>query len=68
MEQAKGDSALQVNCGGQGPLSAEWMIPKVDAIQLLCVEPSYTNVYNPYPGSLAKGDGACDVGRREVHL
>jgi ribulose kinase len=25
---AKGDPALQVNCNGAGPLSAEWMIPK----------------------------------------
>lgn len=28
MKLAKGDSSLQVNCGGEGPLSAEWMIPK----------------------------------------
>ena len=25
---ATGDAALQVNGGGQGPVSAEWMIPK----------------------------------------
>lgn len=25
---ANGDPALRVNCNGQGPLSAEWMIPK----------------------------------------
>lgn len=28
LSAAKGDSSLQVNSGGQGPLSAEWMIPK----------------------------------------
>ena len=28
MEQCRGDPALQVNCGGEGPISAEWMTPK----------------------------------------
>lgn len=28
MEKAKGDPALQINCNGKGPLSAEWMTPK----------------------------------------
>ena len=28
MEVAHGDPALDVNCHGEGPLSAEWMIPK----------------------------------------
>eukprot|EP01041_Mallomonas_annulata_P012183 gene12183-25579_t len=28
LEKGNGDPALQVNCNGQGPLSAEWMIPK----------------------------------------
>ena len=28
MEKCKGDPALQVNCGGAGPISAEWMTPK----------------------------------------
>jgi len=28
MEKCKGDPALRVNCGGEGPLSAEWMTPK----------------------------------------
>ena len=26
---ATGDPALLVNCGGAGPVSAEWMVPKV---------------------------------------
>ena len=28
MTKCKGDPALRVNCGGDGPLSAEWMTPK----------------------------------------
>jgi len=28
LERCKGDPALNVNCGGEGPLSAEWMTPK----------------------------------------
>jgi ribulose-phosphate 3-epimerase len=28
MSKCKGDPALRVNCGGEGPLSAEWMTPK----------------------------------------
>ena len=28
LELCKGDPALDVNCGGEGPLSAEWMTPK----------------------------------------
>jgi ribulose-phosphate 3-epimerase len=28
MEKCRGDPALKVNCGGEGPLSAEWMTPK----------------------------------------
>jgi len=28
LEQCRGDPALNVNCGGEGPLSAEWFIPK----------------------------------------
>eukprot|EP00518_Triparma_eleuthera_P011957 CAMPEP_0182471878 /NCGR_PEP_ID=MMETSP1319-20130603/21148_1 /TAXON_ID=172717 /ORGANISM="Bolidomonas pacifica, Strain RCC208" /LENGTH=201 /DNA_ID=CAMNT_0024672479 /DNA_START=253 /DNA_END=855 /DNA_ORIENTATION=- len=28
MERAKGDPALEVNSGGEGPVSAEWMLPK----------------------------------------
>eukprot|EP00536_Pseudo-nitzschia_multiseries_P002107 jgi/Psemu1/294700/fgenesh1_pm.28_\ len=28
MEICKGDPALLVNCGGEGPISAEWMTPK----------------------------------------
>ncbi len=28
MEMCKGDPALNVNCAGEGPLSAEWMTPK----------------------------------------
>ena len=33
MEKAKGDPALQINCNGKGPLSAEWMTPKALCIQ-----------------------------------
>ena len=33
MEQARGDPALRVNCGGEGPLSAEWMTPKALWVQ-----------------------------------
>lgn len=28
MEKCRGDPALAVNCGGHGPISAEWMTPK----------------------------------------
>jgi ribulose kinase len=28
LRRCKGDPALKVNCGGEGPLSAEWMTPK----------------------------------------
>jgi len=28
MRLGKGDPALGVNCGGDGPISAEWMLPK----------------------------------------
>jgi ribulose-phosphate 3-epimerase len=28
METCQGDPALRVNCGGEGPISAEWFIPK----------------------------------------
>lgn len=28
MRLGKGDPALSVNCGGDGPISAEWMLPK----------------------------------------
>jgi ribulose-phosphate 3-epimerase len=28
LQKCKGDPALAVNCGGEGPLSAEWMTPK----------------------------------------
>jgi ribulose kinase len=28
LRKARGDPSLQVNCAGEGPLSAEWMIPK----------------------------------------
>jgi ribulokinase/ribulose-phosphate 3-epimerase len=28
METCKGDPSLRVNCGGEGPISAEWFIPK----------------------------------------
>jgi len=28
LERCKGDVALEINCGGNGPLSAEWMTPK----------------------------------------
>jgi len=28
MDECKGDPALAVNCGGHGPISAEWMTPK----------------------------------------
>lgn len=28
LEKGRGDPALRVNCNGEGPLSAEWMIPK----------------------------------------
>ena len=28
MEECRGDPALDVNCGGEGPISAEWMTPK----------------------------------------
>lgn len=28
MEQCRGDPALNVNCGGEGPISAEWFLPK----------------------------------------
>lgn len=28
MEKCRGDPALMVNCGGEGPISAEWMTPK----------------------------------------
>ena len=28
MEKCRNDPALQVNCGGEGPISAEWMTPK----------------------------------------
>jgi ribulose-phosphate 3-epimerase len=37
LELAKGDPALNVNSGGMGPLSAEWMIPK--ALWLKQIEP-----------------------------
>jgi ribulose kinase len=33
LDQCKGDPALLINCGGEGPLSAEWMIPKALWIQ-----------------------------------
>ena len=33
LEKARGDPSLAVNCGGQGPISAEWMIPKALWIQ-----------------------------------
>ena len=33
LEKCKGDPALLVNCGGDGPLSAEWMTPKALWIQ-----------------------------------
>jgi ribulokinase/ribulose-phosphate 3-epimerase len=33
MELCQGDPALAVNCGGEGPLSAEWMTPKALWIQ-----------------------------------
>lgn len=29
LSRGAGDAALDVNCGGEGPLSAEWMLPKV---------------------------------------
>lgn len=32
-----GDAALRVNSGGQGPVSAEWMIPKVCLLLSCCV-------------------------------
>ena len=28
LDECRGDPALNVNCGGEGPLSAEWMTPK----------------------------------------
>jgi ribulokinase/ribulose-phosphate 3-epimerase len=28
LDKCRGDPALNVNCGGQGPISAEWFIPK----------------------------------------
>lgn len=28
LEKCKGEAALSVNCGGEGPLSAEWLLPK----------------------------------------
>ena len=28
LKKCKGDKALRINCGGEGPLSAEWMTPK----------------------------------------
>lgn len=28
LQKCRGDPALKVNCGGEGPLSAEWMTPK----------------------------------------
>ena len=28
LDKCRGDPALNVNCGGEGPLSAEWMTPK----------------------------------------
>ena len=28
LQRGSGDSALGVNCGGSGPISAEWMLPK----------------------------------------
>lgn len=28
MQKCRGDPALNVNCGGEGPISAEWMTPK----------------------------------------
>jgi ribulose-phosphate 3-epimerase len=37
MERCRGDPALLVNCGGDGPLSAEWMTPK--ALWIKQVEP-----------------------------
>lgn len=36
MRVAKGDPALQVNSGGNGPLSAEWMIPKAMWLKRYC--------------------------------
>ncbi len=29
LRKCKGDDALKVNCNGEGPISAEWMLPKV---------------------------------------
>lgn len=54
LEKAKGDPALEVNCGGQGPLSAEWMIPKAlwikqkepkvwDQASYICEKQDYIN-------------------------
>ena len=54
MDKAKGDPALMVNCGGCGPLSAEWMIPKAlwvkqqepevwDRVEHVCDKQDYMN-------------------------
>ncbi|KAL1524918.1 hypothetical protein AB1Y20_019796 [Prymnesium parvum] len=38
LAEARGDAALAVHCGGDGPISAEWMLPK--ALWLKECEPS----------------------------
>jgi ribulose-phosphate 3-epimerase len=54
MEKCQGDPALRVNCGGEGPLSAEWMTPKAlwirqnepevwDKAKIICEYQDYIN-------------------------
>jgi ribulose-phosphate 3-epimerase len=54
MDKCKGDPALRVNCGGEGPLSAEWMTPKAlwirqnepdvwDKTKVICEYQDYIN-------------------------
>ena len=46
LEQCRGDPALDVNCGGEGPLSAEWFLPKC----LWLKENEFDSVYNATGG------------------
>ena len=54
MKKCKGDPALGVNCGGRGPISAEWLLPKAlwvrqtepeiwDAAATICEYEDYIN-------------------------
>ena len=58
LDKCRGDPALNVNCGGEGPLSAEWMTPKgrtllttknetKTSISTLTHSPTYSPTYSP---------------------